>query len=394
MNENKTQTHCVACMEEIRDGARVCPHCHSPQSPQRWKGIGTLLKWIGGVTAIISLVLGVWQANKIFVDWSDRKSSVDQFLKAADFQLDLMDYPGSWQIIQECLALDAMSPKALLKEVQVAMAWVRDPMRHKGEKKYSEIVAPLMPALYRGAVLDDNRIAADALAHIGFANFLRSIGSDSKYEIDEYFRRSTQKNPRNIYAHAFWGYWILNRLNQKDYERDKLEIAMEHFDKARNSAQSSKDREFVYKRTLGALVTTYAKRADVEAIKLANELRNNNEEIEPEVKSACIALFRTLEVAQFTEGEFLDRLYKKLSPKDVLATYIWLSEGIDFEHDEPFGMPIGRHTLVRALLKEGAGHLQGALDDYRAAWSKGWKEEAERAMNRVKTALNKRNVTN
>ena len=125
------QKRCVACLEFIQPGARICPHCHSHQSAQRWKGIGTFLKWVGAITAVISLVVGVRQLNNIYREWSDRKASIEQFVKAADFQLDLMDYPGAWQIIQDCLAVDAMSPKALKKQVQVAMAWIRDPGRHK-----------------------------------------------------------------------------------------------------------------------------------------------------------------------------------------------------------------------------------------------------------------------
>jgi hypothetical protein len=347
-------------MEEIRAGARVCPHCHSPQSPQRWQGIGTFLKWVGGVTAIISLVLGLWQANKVFEDWSDRRASMDQFLKAADFQLDLMDYPGSWEIVQECLALDPMSPKAIKKQLQVAMAWTRDPMRHKGQKKYSEVVSPLMSALYLGAVLEDEQLAADALAHIGFANFLKSIDSDEVYKIDEYFKNSIEKNPRNIYGHVFWGYWILNRVNKKDYGRDKLEMAMEHLGIARNSAQSAKERELVCKFALTALGNTYVKGADVETIKWANEMRVGSLNLDPSARYGIKEIFSDMCRTQYDKGEILAKLLVNMSPEEIRETYLWVSKGEARDR----GIEAESYAFLSALFAETAGNLNDSFRQY------------------------------
>ena len=52
-------------MEFIQSGAKICPQCHSYQSPQRWKILGMFLKWIAGLTAIITLILGAKQPNDI-----------------------------------------------------------------------------------------------------------------------------------------------------------------------------------------------------------------------------------------------------------------------------------------------------------------------------------------
>jgi len=392
-NKNFEKSHCTACMEEIRAGARICPHCHSPQSTQRWKGIGNLLKWVGAITAVISLVVGVRQLNTIYGEWSDRRASIEQFVKAADFQLDLKDYPGAWQIIQECLAVDAMSPKVLKKQVQVAVAWTRDPWRHKQKKKYTEILAPLMPVLFRGAVYDDKQLAADALAHIGYANFLRTIDSDSIYEIDEYFRQSLQKDPSNTYGHLFWGYWILHHSNKIQYQRDRLEIAKQHFSAA---LETQRDRSYVGDMCLLALSNSRVVGADVETIRVARDLRKSDRIISISAKIGCLELFNEVYLTQFREETFLDRLYKQLSPEDVLATYMWLSRDIDFRFVRPFGMPYENHRFVLGLLKEGKGDFQDALADYVAAsttegMAETWlKLPSEIAIDRVKAALEKK----
>jgi len=45
---------CVACLEPIRNGARICPHCGASQLPQRWHNFSEVLKWIGGMVTIVS----------------------------------------------------------------------------------------------------------------------------------------------------------------------------------------------------------------------------------------------------------------------------------------------------------------------------------------------------
>jgi len=41
-NGKAPQTRCIACLEIIQPGAKICPRCHSPQSPQRWNSIPSL----------------------------------------------------------------------------------------------------------------------------------------------------------------------------------------------------------------------------------------------------------------------------------------------------------------------------------------------------------------
>lgn len=63
------QKSCMACFQSIDKRATVCQHCGSSQVPDKWKHFGSVLKWAGGFTAIISLVVTLGQINNYLNDW-------------------------------------------------------------------------------------------------------------------------------------------------------------------------------------------------------------------------------------------------------------------------------------------------------------------------------------
>ena len=366
-DEKIDQKRCIACMEIIREGAKICPHCHSDQSPQRWKALGPVLKWVAGLTAVITFIVATKQLNDIVKQWRDREAAVKQYVQAAKMQMELKDYPGAWRLVKQGLVISPESHIALDQEVDVAMAWLREIWLHKGKKNLTEILDPLMLALWRGMFSEDAKRSADVIAHMGWANFLRTIDGDSSYEIDEYFKRSIERDPNNTYAHLFWGYWILDRRNRIKYEGDRLGIAKGHFAAA---LKTNRERQFVAGECLYALSRSYIKGANVEAIKMAHDLRESNEQIESSNRAGGLELFGDVYKTQFKEGDFLDQLFKQLLPKDVLATYLWLSKDFDFVDKRPFGMGSENHGFVIALLTEATGDLQSALDEYKVVRSK------------------------
>ena len=62
------------------------------------------------------------------------------------------------------------------------MLWVRN-ISITGDQTFSEIVNPLLPSLYLGAVRSDSSERADALAHIGWSNALRTRDGVNELEI-------------------------------------------------------------------------------------------------------------------------------------------------------------------------------------------------------------------
>ena len=82
---------CIACYESIHSDASICHHCGTSQIKHYWAGLGGVLKWVGGVTAVLSLVAGSLQLNSLYKDWHKNQNAVDNYLIAARHQLNSGD---------------------------------------------------------------------------------------------------------------------------------------------------------------------------------------------------------------------------------------------------------------------------------------------------------------
>ncbi len=85
-----------------------------------------VLKWMGGITVVISLVLGTVQINGLYSDWQERKVAVSQLIEAAALQTDASDYKGAWKLIDEALNLNPSSLSARQQQMTIAMVWLRN----------------------------------------------------------------------------------------------------------------------------------------------------------------------------------------------------------------------------------------------------------------------------
>ena len=117
---------CLACQEPIHDNAVICPHCRSSQSPNKWRTIGLILKWIAGITAVISLLLNTWQLNNIISVTRERSKSVAQLRHAAERQEEAGDFKRALQLLEEALKLEPGSWRTRAKQVSLAMAILRE----------------------------------------------------------------------------------------------------------------------------------------------------------------------------------------------------------------------------------------------------------------------------
>jgi tetratricopeptide (TPR) repeat protein len=357
-------SRCIACREVTQPHARICPHCGSSQMPQRWKFIGSLLKWVGAVTAIVSLIIGVDRLGGILTEWRERSVAVQQYVAAARIQSEMGDFPGAWSLIEQALSITPASESALAGQTNVAMAWLRDFKRPQGGLTYSDIIDPLMLTLYRGAVDADISKAADAMAHIGWANYLRRLDDRRELEVDAYFQRALEMDPANIYAHVYWACWLLHDSNTNSYGQDRVVMAEGHFGAA---LKTGRQRPFVVENRFIALARTPLPGGDVAAIAAADAMRRENGTLPLSERIEVLERFRTVFRTQFAQGQFLQRLLQQLPAEDVLATYRWLSQGVDFSNEQtrPFGMTPHQHRFMLAILTEAAGNPATALEQYR-----------------------------
>ena len=76
---NIKSKHCIACIESIHKDAKICPFCRSSQhiSPSLSVTLN-IIKWIGGITAVVSLLLAVTQLNNYLEGWLEKREMIDE----------------------------------------------------------------------------------------------------------------------------------------------------------------------------------------------------------------------------------------------------------------------------------------------------------------------------
>ena len=369
------------------EGALVCPKCRSPQQPQRWGTFFSVLKWIGGFTAIISLIIGVKQISGIVQEWQERDESVNQIVTASRMLMDMKDYRAAWEIVQKATTIAPSSQKAFDQQVDVAMAWLRDLWVQKGEKSYSEIIDPLILTLSQGAGDENPKRSAEVLAHIGWANYWRDKDKKAHYEIDGYFTRALEYNPDDTYANLFRGFWLLQKYGKNENEKNLLADAMTHFSKAHASDVNP---YFVNEWVIRALTQSSVTGADVEVIKIANAWRKQKE-VQLETSEREAVLYEMLDEfdatfrSQLSDGSFLPRLISALSVQVIRDTYLWLFNQVENKRSH---WDLAK-TFHLGLMSEAEGKYNSAhanyielLDEVRGTVS-GYRRQARIALHRV-----------
>ena len=352
-------SHCVACLEPLRAGARRCPHCQAPQRPQRWQVIGDALKWIGGVTALLSLFLLAQQVNNVVSTWTDRQESVAALIMASDLQASAGDYAGAWGLLDQALALEPGSTQVQAHRVDLAMLWVRK-IAITGDQTFSEIINPLLPSLYLGAVRSGSSERADALAHIGWSNALRARDGVRGLAIDEQFDAALVANPDNVFAHTWQATWLFMRENKVDYDKPRIDLARTHFDAALATGQR---RQWIRNMQLSSYVGSYDTAAQIEAIAVVASLKAEGSSL-PAHTTTFEQELKDLVIGRGDRADVLrDAALNRFNWNEILDVYTWvLSMQPDTNNNaqrfalarltELTGEPANALTMYRSLLVE------------------------------------------
>ena len=320
--------------------------------------LGTILKWVGGSAAVISLLTGMVQVNGLFRSWQSRQEAGTELVKGARLQASASDYAGAWKLYEQALQLEPGSRGARDGQADLAMQWLRN-AHASDNQSFTQLVDPLLPVLYRAAASGNARKAADALAHIGWANYLknRGLGTASSGElagpkVEEQFQAALKAERGNVYAHAMWGFWIA-------YRGGPLSEADRHFSEA---LKTGRERQYVQSLQIWAYLNREGDPdSDVELIRMVDDMRRNHEVIESEVEKRRVVEDVYLYTTGTTEG-VVNKIVSAVPAADHLATLMWLVRGTNLESDR-------RCRFYHARLSEGAGDLSTALAEYKALQS-------------------------
>ena len=255
-----------------------------------------------------------WPVDIVHVTRDEPSVDVAAISKVVQSQLESRDYPAAWDTVTEALKGHPTGDTLLPLQTKIATVWIRN-ISVVAPQKFTDVVDKLLPPLYRTAQRSKGVDAADALAHIGWANFLKSrdVGV-FKLDIDGKYRKALQLDPDNPFAHAMWGHWLIVNGNH-------VAEAQQHFAAA---LKSGRERKFVRELQLAALQWVRADENQVELIRVCNEMRKEND-LPPEATRS-----RLLGGIYFMNRDAVLLKLDQILPADEhLATFQWLMQGID-----------------------------------------------------------------
>ncbi len=271
-------------------------------------------------------------------------------MKAGEQQQERGDYPAAFDSFKHAAELDPIDRGAQKREAQAAMLWLENAHSSK-DKSFTELANQLVPVLDKALTDAKGPAAADILAHIGWANFLRYRDNPSDRDlVARSYHDALKIDPQNPYAHAMAGHWIL-------WNNGKVEDANREFSAA---LASGRERAFVRNLQLSAFNNEHSDAEDAQLLRIANEMRTNREQIKA---AYCNNIYNRVFYFRTSDPEGLREVLtgSGLKPEDILATYDWLATQTAGDQD----VRRVREFMV-AFLAEMAGNNAEALSKYKS----------------------------
>jgi tetratricopeptide (TPR) repeat protein len=318
----------------------------SAQTPRKSSPVATALKWIGGVAAVISLLLGLNQVTGVLQTFRVHHKEFAEAMKAGELEQERGDYPAAFDSFKRAVELDPVDRDAQKHQAQAAMLWLENVQTR--ERSFTDTANLILPALDKSLSSAKGQDAADLLAHIGWANFLKSRdGSGSPEIIAQSYQEAVKLDEHNPYANAMWAHWIL-------WQNGDAKQAKEHFAAA---LESGRARPYVRELQLSAYQNVHSADNDAELLRIANQMRVQGEPIEPREQRW---IFEQIFLSDLNDPAEFAQVMRALKPEDALATYDWLSSG-----QTSSDLPLRRGYVV-AFALEVAGQPAEALAQYKA----------------------------
>lgn len=269
------------------------------------------LRWVGGITATISLVLGAQQLSTWVGDALQRRREAAKQVDVARQQASRGDFAEAWKSLESAAGLQP-GDQVESARVDIAFAWLQEGRPGPG-RPFSVITDAVTPALDRALLNASGSRRADLLAHLGWATFLR-LRDGARGDPAARYREALAIDPTNAYANAMLGHWMM-------WTDDGIDAARERFTAALSSA--GEKRPFIRRLHIAALTNRGGDPADAELLRTADQMRRQGEPLEESAAERFYRLFayRYGPRARPREDDTLS-----LTPADLQATYDWVTK--------------------------------------------------------------------
>ncbi len=318
---------------------------------ERSVSFATVVKWVGGITAIMSLIAGLYQFGRFVHDSRERRQHVAELLQVAENQRERHQFQEAWQSLEAADRLGSEPARVRRAREELAMFWTENVRARQGET-FTQAVAKLEPVLDRGLADATGQRKADLLAHLGWAMFLRYREGSNDAPPDDMYRKALAADPTNVYAHAMLGHWIL-------WDGHDVPAARKHF-----AAAVDAGRVTAYVRSLefAALENTGTGEGRREMLTVANDMRKRQESMADPMRDKLWSVYRSvlLDVLNSGRGRLADELDSAVPPEEHLATFRWL---FDADQRPDIDTRIDRLAWIGSL-QEAVGHRDEAVASF------------------------------
>jgi hypothetical protein len=323
-----------------------------------------LLKWVGGITAVLSLVFAVQQAVQLVSDIRERQRQIGELETVAKLQRDSGDYRASWASFEKAIEVAEPSgqlakltgqlgdQRRRLREAQedLAMAWLENvQVRESDGETFSTLIAPLDPVINRGVASSSGARKADLLAHAGWAGFLKWRDGQRRIDPDQQYAQALAIDGPNPYANAYRAHWWLWSKKQA-----ALSDAQALFETALSSGRV---KEYVRSIQLASL-RNLGSDGGSEYVAVINHMRMKGETVDSQSRSDFYQIY-SFACGFRDDPKRLAQLSARVPAADQLATFQSLFFGSN--KVQPDENPRPGADACLAVLSEAAGQSKQAM---------------------------------
>lgn len=298
------------------------------------------------VLFVVAVGVGSWRA---YERWHSC-GNASRIVREANLQQDAKNYSFAWDRYAEATAVCPGNNEIEAGQERLAMKWLDNIRVTEGKETFADIVNKVLPTLSKGAMASENRRAANSLAHLGWADFLRSREGAGGLNPVHYYEQAVARDPQNPFAHAMWAHNIL-------WEGGRIDAVKTHF---RNALGSGLERLYVREMELASFQLHHDSNSENELIRVLDEMRVQGEELPPGTKHDS-PRWRIWNVyyGSLINGYERESFLRAISPDDHVATFRWV-----FPVEVVPESKRSLHQFILAQLQENQGDRVSALASY------------------------------
>jgi tetratricopeptide (TPR) repeat protein len=307
------------------------------------------------------------EVDRMAAPWRrEQTGQAGALVKQALLLSDSGNYANAWELLERAEAGYPASADIIDAQERLAMEWLENARSSQlnGTQlgpTLKDIADKVLSVLSRGAAAEKGQRSADLMAHMGWGDFFRLREGVGGLDPAQSYRRAIEIDPGNVFAHTMWGHEILRKNGPLQEAKQHFAIALE----------SERKREYVRSMQIFALLWIREPELDIEAIRVANEIRSKGETMPVGFPDRPLVwklwdIYRDRLIDQLIrDDETRSQFLAALPLADHLATFRWLYP--DQHKENEFNHYL--YLSVLAQLQEHGGDRTGALASYRLVLS-------------------------